>query len=121
MENKARTHSPRLEASLRAWNTPGFKPTLKHEVEALGSRLLPLQQAVTLTSVALDEPVTVIVQESGEDEDCIRVMICVFFEGIVPGCSCADDPTPVEPQNEYGEFELRIDKATAETRAEVVG
>jgi hypothetical protein len=39
----------------------------------------------------------------------------VFFSGIITGCSCADDPTPVETQNEYCELLFAIDKATAET------
>jgi hypothetical protein len=106
---------PRLEATLRAWNTPEFGATLKREVASLGSRLLPLQQAVSTTSVALDTPVTVILHESSETNDAVIVRIGVFFEGIVTGCSCADDPNPIEPQNEYCEFELAIDKITADT------
>lgn len=121
MEQNAKSDTPRLEAALRAWRSPDFRTVLKQEVERLGSRLLPLQQAVSTTSVALDGPVTVIVQDSAEAERYVWVRIGVFFEGIVTGCSCADDPTPIEPQNEYAEFELRIDKATADTTLEMVG
>jgi hypothetical protein len=106
---------PRLEATLRAWNTPEFGATLKREVAGLGSRLLPLQQAVSTTSVALDTPVTVVLHEATETTNAVIARIGVFFEGVVTGCSCADDPNPIEPQNEYCEFDLAIDKGTAET------
>jgi hypothetical protein len=42
----------------------------------------------------------------------IRARVGVFFSGIVAGCRCADDPTPVEPQDEYCEFQFEIDRAT---------
>jgi hypothetical protein len=42
----------------------------------------------------------------------IRARIGVFFHGIIAGCSCADDPTPLEPQQEYCELELTIDRHT---------
>jgi hypothetical protein len=51
---------------------------------------------------------------SEADGDRIRVRVGVFFSGIVAGCSCADDPTPVEAQNEYCELLVDIDRrATA--------
>jgi len=43
----------------------------------------------------------------------IALRIGVFYRGIIAGCSCADDPTPVEPVNEYCELNLRLDKSTA--------
>ena len=45
----------------------------------------------------------------------IRVTVGIFYTGIIAGCSCADDPTPVEENTEYCEVQLEIDKKTAET------
>ena len=38
----------------------------------------------------------------------------IFYTGVVAGCSCADDPTPVEEQHEYCEVLIEINRATAE-------
>ena len=46
----------------------------------------------------------------------------MFFDtSLIAGCSCADDPTPVEPQPEYCEVELQIEKATGLTAIVFVG
>lgn len=104
------THLP---AALAAWGTANFKAVLKRELEGLDPGALPLQQAVTVTSYALDEPITAVVLETAAQPDRLRAKVGVFFSGLVPGCSCADDPTPVEPQNEYCELRVEIDRDTA--------
>lgn len=106
----------RLPESLHAWNTPAFAAALKRELEAQ-ARELPLQGAVATTSMALDDAVSVMFIGAADEGDAIRARVGVFFSGIVAGCSCADDPTPVEPQNEYCELLLLIDKATGEVAA----
>lgn len=103
----------RLPAALAAWGGPDFKTVLKQELEGLEPGVLPLQQAVSTTSYALDERITAIVLAADAEPGFIRVKVAVFFSGLVPGCSCADDPTPVEPQNEYCELGLEIDRETA--------
>jgi hypothetical protein len=40
----------------------------------------------------------------------------VFYTGIIAGCSCSDDPSPVDEQNEYCDLLFTIDKLTAETQ-----
>jgi hypothetical protein len=109
----------RLAASLAAWNSPSFAAVLKRELEQAGGAQLPLQRGLSATSVALDDAIEVMVLGVGETPARLEVRIGVFFAGIVAGCSCADDPTPVEPQNEYCELLLTIDKATAEAVATV--
>jgi hypothetical protein len=42
------------------------------------------------------------------------VKLGVFYTGIIAGCNCADDPTPIDTQTEYALISLRIDKQTAE-------
>lgn len=103
-----------LPDSLRAWRSPGFREVLKDEVERLNAGLLPLQQALKTSSHALDGPFEAMIIGVTDEPDVIRVKMGIFFSGIVAGCNCADDPTPVEAQNEYCELSLAIDKATAE-------
>lgn len=108
-------HLPR---ALAAWNTPAFDETLEREVEAAAADL-PLQQCLTASSYALDEGCSVMVIGATEEAGAIRARVGVFFRGIIAGCSCADDPTPVEAQQEYCEVQVVIDKATAQASVTV--
>jgi hypothetical protein len=105
----------RLPKSLAAWGTPAFEDVLKQELEALDSTQLSLQQGLTTTSHATDQPIQVMVLGASEVDGRIRVRVGVFFSGIIAGCSCADDPTPVEAQQEYCELEVDIDQASGAT------
>lgn len=104
----------RLAESLAAWGAPGFELALKRELEGLGAASLPLQQGLSGSSVALDDWVQVMVIGASDDAERIRARIGVFYSGLVAGCSCADDPTPVAAHNEYCELLIVIDKATGE-------
>lgn len=106
-----------LPNALHAWKSPAFAAVLKDELEALGGAELPLQQGLTTTSMVSDAPIQVMVLGAAEEPDRLCVRVGVFFAGIVAGCSCADDPTPIEPQPEYCELLLVIDKATATAAA----
>lgn len=103
-----------LPDSLAAWGTPAFAAVLKRELAAQATAL-PLQQAAAFTSVVLDAPPEIMFIGAAAADGRLEVRIGVFFAGIVAGCSCADDPTPVEPQHEYGEFLLGIDNESAAT------
>ncbi len=107
----------KLPQSLAVWPSPRFAEVLKHEVEQLPSAALPLQEGLSASSYAFGDRFSVMVIGVAEDAEAIRARLGVFYEGIVAGCNCADDPTPVEPQKEYCEVELTIDKATAQARA----
>jgi len=109
----------RLPLSLSDWNTPEFGQTLKQELEQLDPNALPLQEALALSSHVTDEKISVRVIRVADDGDRILAKIGVFYSGIIAGCSCADDPTPIEPQNEYCEMLLSIDKLSAETSVEL--
>jgi hypothetical protein len=50
----------------------------------------------------------------------IRARAGIFFQGILSGCSCADDPTPVEEQSEYCELVFNIDKQTAQATVTLI-
>lgn len=107
----------RLPESVKAWGSPDFNKVLKGEIERLDPALLPLQQGLTFSSHALDGEFSVMIISVAGQPGFIRARVGVFFTGILGGCNCADDPTPVEPQNEYCEAILVIDRTTAETSA----
>jgi len=105
----------RLPESLNAWQSPAFNGVLKRELEELGAAKLPLQHALSSSSIACDDKLNVMIISVADEPGVIRAKVGAFFSGIVAGCSCADDPTPVEAQNEYCELLLTIDKVTAAT------
>jgi hypothetical protein len=99
-----------------AWKTPGFDQILKGELEAIDASQLPLQQGLTLSSMVSPEPFSAIVIDKDENKEFIRCRVSIIYAGIIAGCSCADDPTPLDRQTEYCELLLEIDKESAETR-----
>jgi hypothetical protein len=102
-----------LPLALSAWGTPAFKATLKQELEQLDPRVFPLQEGLALSSYALYDKVTAVVSGVTDTPSLIQARVGLFYAGIIAGCSCADDPTPIEPQNEYCEVLIAIDKSTA--------
>ena len=106
----------RLIEVLDAWGTPDFSETLRAAIEAMDASQLPLQQGLATTSHALDAGLKAMIIGFSEEPQVIRAKAGIFYSGIIAGCSCADDPTPVDEQHEYCEVRLDIDKETAETR-----
>ncbi len=104
----------RLPQSLQSWGTPEFQGVLKRELEQLGSEQLPLQHGLSSSSYALDDKLNIIIHGVAEEAACLRVKAGIFYSGIIAGCSCADDPTPVDENIEYCEVRVDIDKTTAE-------
>lgn len=106
----------RLTKTLDAWGTSDFEDTLKREVEQLDTDQLPLQQGLSTSSHVTESPHTVIIIRVSDDAGLIRVKAGIFYSGIIAGCSCADDPTPIDEHNEYCEVQIEINKKTAEAR-----
>ncbi len=100
-----------LEKSLGAWGTPGFEAALKQEL-AQHAEQLPLQRALSSSSSVVDAPITVVILSATELESLIRVKTGIFYQGLVGGCACANDPTPESENTEYCEVQLDIDKAS---------
>jgi len=105
----------KLDKSLQAWGSADFKTTLQQEVMQLGADQLPLQQGLTTGNYVSDTPITVSINRMLEMDDVIRVTIGIFYQGIIGGCSCTDDPTPISDINEYCDVQLDIEKSTALT------
>lgn len=101
-----------LPQSLAAWGKEYFSETFKAEVEQCSAELLPLQQALTLSSYVSAEPFRVMVIQSMEESETVRIKAGIFYSGIIAGCNCSDDPTPTDLQNEYCNLEFLIDKSS---------
>jgi hypothetical protein len=104
-----------LAKTLNAWGTSAFEGVLKQEIVQIGAEQLPLQQGLSTSSYAVDNKMDVMILNVSEEAGFIRAKAGIFYTGIIPGCSCADDPTPVNENNEYCVVQLDIDKMTAET------
>ncbi len=102
----------KLEKSLAAWGTAGFEPALKQELAEHAGEL-PLQQALTQSSSVAEAPLTVLLHSAAEQGNVIRVRAGIFYEGLLGGCACANDPTPESPYTEYCELLLELDKESA--------
>jgi hypothetical protein len=105
-----------LAESIKAWDTPAFKDTLRREIEALDVGALPLQQGLTQSSYTADKPFTVMLIGVAASDRHIQAKAGIFFSGLIPGCACADDPTPEGEYNEYCVMEFVIDRQTGATR-----
>jgi hypothetical protein len=77
--------------------------------------LLPLQQGMSAGSYAFDNKVHATVIGAHDDGRSIHVRAGIFFTTVIAGCNCADDPSPIEEQNEYCIMNFVIDKKTAKT------
>ena len=105
----------RLSKTLNAWGTPDFEDTLKQEIAQIGADQLPLQQGLSTSSYAVDNKLDVMILRVSEEAGFIRAKAGIFYSGIIAGCSCADDPTPVNEESEYCVVQLDINKQTAAT------
>lgn len=109
-----------LSKALNAWGTPDFEDVLKREIEQLDAGQLPLQQGLSTSSYALDNSLSAMIISVSEQAGVIYAKAGIFYSGIIAGCSCADDPTPVDENSEYCEVQFNIDKVTADTTVTLV-
>lgn len=100
---------------LDAWGSPDFGDRLKAEIEHLDIGLLPLQQGLSSSSYVTSSKIEVMILGITETDKNIRAKAGIFYSGIIAGCNCADDPTPVDENNEYCEVLFDIDKVSGET------
>lgn len=100
---------------LNAWETPAFAEIFKKEITAMEVTLLPLQQGLVQTSYTDGANRCVIIISTVNEAHTLRIKTGIFYSGIMAGCSCADDPTPITEITEYCEVQFDIDKLTAET------
>lgn len=110
----------RLPKSLNAWGTPAFKDVLNQEIAQLDAAELPLQQGLARSSHVTDRPFQAMIIGVHEVAGLLRVKAGIFYTGIIAGCSCADDPTPIDELNEYCVVQFDIDMTMAETTVKLL-
>jgi hypothetical protein len=110
-----------LPRSAAAWNGATFRSTLIDEIQTLGAdhpALQPLLQAsLRQTSAVADDALAVHLLSNSEQDGRIQVHLGIFYAGVIAGCNCADDPSPVDTITEHCELLLDIDLATGQARA----
>lgn len=104
---------PRLPDSLRAWGSPAFEAILHSEIAALPADSLPLDALTSQGGHVGATGMTTRLLEAEVLDHCIRARLGVFFTEWVGGCSCGDDPMPVQG---YGELDLIIDRRDGSAR-----
>lgn len=109
-----------LPKSLNAWGRPDFKDVLKREIEQLDARQLPLQQGLSASSYVTDRPFQAMIIGVVEEAELIRAKVGIFYTGVIAGCNCADDPSPIDEQNEYCVLLFGIDRKSADTTASLL-
>ena len=110
----------KLTKALQSFNDPDFKNILKHEIQNISPELLPLQQGLSLSSYVGKSAISVVILNVTEDTNNIKVKTGIFYTGIIAGCSCSDDPSPTDEQNEYCELQFDINKITAKTTVKLL-
>lgn len=106
-----------LKKSLSAWQSPEFKKVFQAEVASLDDTLLPLQEGLSYANFADGSDMSVLILNQAETEKLLIIKTGIFYQGLIAGCHCSDDPTPPDSHTEYCEVSFEIDKKTAETKA----
>lgn len=110
----------KLPKSLAAWGSAEFTDIFKAETSLLKHDSLPLQQGLSYSSYVSNDKINTIINNKSETDNNLIIKAGIFYSGIIAGCSCSDDPTPLDTQNEYCEILFKIDKQTAETRISLI-
>ena len=110
----------RFDKAMQAWGTPDFAAILKQEIAQLDADQLPLQQGLAFSSAVTSDPVTAIIHSVTDMDSVIRIKAVLLYKGLASGCSCADDPTPINDNNESCEVQLDIDKKNAEATVTLI-
>ncbi|AKH19181.1 hypothetical protein [Sedimenticola thiotaurini] len=106
----------KLPHSLRDWSSNRFEQSLKTELLALPLNNLPLQQATRGGYVDGSNLQITLLQQSATPTQ-LQVKVGVFFNEIIVGCSCGDDPVN-EPI--YCEMHITIDRRTGASLFELM-
>lgn len=109
-----------LPKSLASWGTAEFENTFKEELRKVDPLLLPLQQGLSQSNHALTDDLAVILLHSHEEGNRLHIKAGIFYKGIIAGCSCADDPTPIDEITEYCEVVVHIDRGSSEAQVELL-
>ncbi len=109
-----------LNHSLPCWGSASFSDSIKSEIEQLNADQLPLQAGLSQSSYISEDPFRVMIINTTGTEHCIQVRAGIFYTGIIAGCNCSDDPTPVDTLPEYCEVDFEINITSGETNVVLV-
>ena len=110
----------KLTKTLQALNSDSYKKVAKEEIQNIEPDLLPLQQGLSLSSYVGKTPFTVVILNMTEETNTLNIKTGIFYTGIIAGCSCSDDPSPTDEQNEYCELLFNIKKDTAKAEVKLL-
>ena len=108
---------PKFTSPLNNWNTDSFNQSLKYEMQNLKSGMLPLHLGTTQGGMVDDSNISASIINSSDNDDYILAKVGIFFNEIIGGCNCDDDPAS---ENTYCEILVSINKKTAETTFTVI-
>lgn len=104
-----------LPQSLAAWPGERFAATLTEELGRADPGQLRLERLLRHGSHVVEAPDFIILGSEDSASGPV-VRLGVFLKSVLAGCACADDPTPVDTMNEYGEIEILIEEGDAHAR-----
>lgn len=97
-----------FDQAFQYWETPDFKPYCLAQLKAFVDEL-PLGQCCMHSSVIDPESVSFRMISTQRQDTSIGLKIGVFFEELLSGCACSDDPSQAMiRENGYCEMQLLI-------------
>jgi len=108
---------PQSWAGLESIN---FAEILRDELASFAINDLPLQQCMARCNYVPDQKPDILILSVIDSDIDKQIRVGIFFDGIIAGCSCADDPTPVDSITEYCEFLLRMNRQTGAVKITVI-
>lgn len=97
-----------------------FEQELLEALMELGVDGLNLQTALRHGSYALADTLQLSILSRSCEEHGIELRVSAFFDSVIAGCSCADDPTPLDTVSEHCVLNVTLDKQRHDLRVEVV-
>jgi hypothetical protein len=104
---------------LRAWGAPQFEQVLKRQL-AVHVAELPLRQGMAQGNLVIDTPISILLLAAKESPVALDIRVGIFYQSVIGGCSCADDPTPVSENTEYCVLQLEVSRPDAVTQVRLV-
>ena len=100
-----------------AWGTDRFNETFKNEFRTLAGDLLTQYVKSTQGGQFDFSGLTISVLSTKDNNEAIELTVSVFFEELLAGCNCDDDPTAV---NIWARLAIKIKKSKAATFVSLV-
>ena len=109
-----------LTRTLYAKDSADLAAIFKQELAQQDRAHLPLQQGLRHGSSVLDTPLTVLMHGAHMTPQQLHIHAGIFYQSVTAGCSCADDPTPLNVHTEYCEVQVLIDTRDAQTTVQLI-